>query len=80
MNEKVAEFLNSKGLPILLTLILGCFLVYSMDISITDYIADKVIERMDARYSPYGPAIDESGSMQQPQPKPQPINNSDPWR
>lgn len=43
--------------PLLATLILGLafLLVNKFDFSFSDFVADKVIQKLNADYSPYGP-------------------------
>lgn len=71
--EQLSKLGNSIPFIIIATLLLGSYLISKFDFSITDYIADRVIEKMELKYSPYGPNVVDP--RQQPENKVQ----DDPW-
>ena len=54
--SRVFEFFKRSWLvPAILCLFVALVLVKKFDFSLTDHIANKVIQKLDADYSPYGP-------------------------
>lgn len=69
MDNLFALFKNSYLLPLVLILGIGGAVVWKSDFSVFDFLADRVIERIDARYSPYGPPPPTQTMPQQAQPQ-----------
>lgn len=56
MNNTVLNFLKNNWLvPAIVISLMALGMVKWMDFSLTDYVADKVIEKLNADYTPYGP-------------------------
>ena len=56
MNDKVLHFLkNSLVVPAIVIMIVSLVAIKKFDFSLSDYLANKVIQKIDANYSPYGP-------------------------
>jgi len=55
LNE-ILNFLKKSWLiPVVLVLFVGAIVAHKTNFSLTDHIANKVIEKLNADYSPYGP-------------------------
>lgn len=72
MNVDWNEILKSKQFVIAVALVLGTLIVYKLDLNFVDMVADRVIQRMELKYSPYGPG----GNMD----KTMPTNDRSPWK
>lgn len=55
MNELIEKLKNNYVVPLLVIAGLAVVLAVKTDFSLLDFVADRVVERMEGRYSPYGP-------------------------
>lgn len=46
---------NSIWTPVVILLFLSVWFLTQSNVSVFDYLADKVIERIETKYSPFGP-------------------------
>jgi len=57
-NNEVLNFVkNTWFLPVIILLLLALLAIKKFDLSLTDYLADKVIRKLEADYNPYGPDV-----------------------
>ena len=89
-DDNVFDFVkNTWFLPAIILLLLALVVVKKFDFSLTGYIADRVIQKLEADYNPYGPNYPVNTpeaqpapqpNWQQPQAQPWPSNpNPPPW-
>ena len=56
MNDNVLHFLkNSWVVLAIVIMIVAMVAIKKFDFSLSDYLVDKVIQKIEANYSPYGP-------------------------
>lgn len=53
--DTIENIKNSIWTPIIILFILFAWIFMQTNISIFDYLSDKVIERIETKYSPFGP-------------------------
>ena len=71
---------NVWFLPVVVVLGIILFAVNKFDFSLTDFVADRVIQRLNANYSPYGPSFQNPQGVLPGQANPQqPQQPSQPW-
>jgi hypothetical protein len=79
-NDDVLGFVkNTWFLPAIILLLLTLVVVKKFDFSLTGYVADKVIQKLEADYNPYGPSYPANTPGTQPAPQPQP-GPQPPWQ
>lgn len=68
MQNSLSQLKNSVVLPLIIVVVLGGMLLFSnSNVSVLDWIADRVVDRMESKYSPYGPQSPKGAtSHQQP--------------
>lgn len=53
--DNIVEKLKKVPAPVVIAIILGVMLLWKSNFSVWDVVADRVIDRMELKYSPYGP-------------------------